>query len=78
MGVHKASKVSRKINPCMRQYAQIRRMKEIPVEEVADKIGTTVGAVRSYESGRRTPTLRTMDLLCRAVGADGITVGSGW
>jgi len=63
--------------PCVRQYKTLRRLRGMSVEDVSDITDISVSSIRSIESGRRNPNVRTLDLLCRAVGSSGLTVG-GW
>lgn len=63
--------------PCVKQFKELRKMKGISVEDLSDKTGISVSAITSMESGRRHPNVRTLDLLCRGIGANGLIVG-GW
>jgi len=63
--------------PCVRQYKQLRKMKQISAEDVSDITGLDINTIYSIESGRRKPRVDTLDLMIRAIGGNGLTVG-GW
>lgn len=66
----------RKIMPCVKQFLFIRKAKNMSAQDVSDICGVDVNSIRSYETGRRIPNLRTMEKLVQAVGGS-LTVG-GW
>jgi len=66
-----------KLTPCVRQYKELRKMKGVKVEDISEMTGVHIDTIYSIESGRRNPSVHTLDLLIRAIGANGLTVG-GW
>jgi transcriptional regulator with XRE-family HTH domain len=63
--------------PCVRQYKQLRKMKQYSVEHVSEVTGLDINTIYSIESGRRKPRVDTLDIMIRAIGGNGLTIG-GW
>jgi transcriptional regulator with XRE-family HTH domain len=62
---------------CMSQYIRIRKIKNMTAADVAELTGISLASIRSYESGRRSPSLAYMELMAKAVGGTGIGI-EGW
>ena len=62
---------------CVKQYVKLRKANKKKQQDIAELTGISVHAIRSYETGRRVPSVATMEILAKSVGGTGLSI-DGW
>ena len=62
---------------CVKQYIKLRKIMDMTQIDVAEITGISLQTIRSYESGRRNPSVINMEMMARAIGGTGLGI-DGW